>query len=701
MDIFETCRHINELIYTQHDAEARDTLIKLLDWHQQNNIEYTEVVNSLIRSVGLYPYLDPKTASWDDGFVYDAFSVDVGGGEQVTLHREQSGLLKRLINGESLALSAPTSFGKSFVIDSFITIKKPNNVLIIVPTLALVDETRRRIHKKFAHDYRIITTTSVEPALEKNIFIFPQERAISCSDKIGDLDLLVVDEFYKASGLFDKERSAALIRAILKFSARAKQRYFLAPNIARLIDNQFTKGMDFLRLDFNTVFLETHSLYPEIGKDALKKSEALVEILRAAKGKSLVYAGTYSGIAEVSNILLDRLPASGSPLLTSFKEWLDLNYGANWELPRLIARGIGVHNGQLHRSLSQIQIRLFEEPKGITTLVSTSSIIEGVNTSAENVILWRNKNGKSKLTDFEYRNIIGRSGRMFRHFVGKVYVLEEPPQSTENQLALELPDSLVGLSGVGESDVQMSDSQIEKSRSYSAGMADLLGLDYEGLRRLPLQSSDTTLLMKIATEIRNNLQEWRGLGYFNSPDANEWSSKLLYQIINFVPGGWDIEYGKFVSFIRICARSWVATFEELLDELAEWDIGIDQLFKLERNLTYKLASLLGDVNVIHRAINEDNHIDISPFVFRCSNAFLPVTVFQLEEYGLPRMISKKIHAAGILNFENDALTLESAIRELVSAKDRLLELKSEMFSDFDRYIIAYFYDGIGELGSVK
>lgn len=60
-------------------------------------------------------------------------------------------------------------------------------------------------------------------------------------------------------------------------------------------------------------------------------------------------------------------------------------------------------------------------------MVSTSSIIEGVNTQAEQVVVWSNKNGSCKFDYFTYRNIIGRAGRMFKYFVGKVYLLEEPP----------------------------------------------------------------------------------------------------------------------------------------------------------------------------------------------------------------------------------------------------------------------------------
>src|SRR3546814_4872573 len=87
-------------------------------------------------------------------------------------------------------------------------------------------------------------------------------------------------------------------------------------------------------------------------------------------------------------------------------------------------------------------VRLFEEADGLENLISTSSIIEGVNTSAENVIIWANKNGRPRLNDFTYRNIVGRGGRMFRHFIGKVFLLEEPPAPEATQLTLEFTDDL-------------------------------------------------------------------------------------------------------------------------------------------------------------------------------------------------------------------------------------------------------------------
>jgi hypothetical protein len=407
--VFEKCHSINALLISNKEKEARQELIQLLDFHDSNKLDYIPLVNHLIRETGLFPYLEPKTSDWQERFIYNAFKVDVGESEPLTLHREQSFLLKKLLEGKNIAVSAPTSFGKSFVIDAYIKIKKPNNVLIIVPTLALTDETRRRLYRKFANEYKIITTSDVELA-NKNIFIFPQERAMNYYNIVESFDIMIIDEFYKAGYKFDKERSPSLVRAMIKLGSKSKQKYYLAPNISGLEINPFTEDMEFIRLDFNTVFLEKFELYNQINNNQ-EKSEMLLGILEKSDGKSLIYAGTYSNIESLSTLFLTKYLVLENPLLLMFSNWLGKNYDVNWSLTNLIRRGFGVHNGRLHRSLSQIQVRLFEEEKGIKNLISTSSIIEGVNTSAENVIIWRNRKGSAKLDDFTYKNIIGRGGK--------------------------------------------------------------------------------------------------------------------------------------------------------------------------------------------------------------------------------------------------------------------------------------------------
>ena len=159
MEHFEDLSAVNDLVEQGREGDAREQLILLLDKLKRSGGQYSPLINHLIREVGLFPYLKEESASWQDRFAVNAFKVDVGEEDPRPLHREQSALLSKLLDGESVAVSAPTSFGKSFVIDAFISIAKPNVVLIIVPTIALMDEARRRLQRKFSDEYRIVTTT--------------------------------------------------------------------------------------------------------------------------------------------------------------------------------------------------------------------------------------------------------------------------------------------------------------------------------------------------------------------------------------------------------------------------------------------------------------------------------------------------------------------------------------------------------------
>src|SRR5580692_10259616 len=95
--IFESCHTINALLQSGKDNAAREELIKLLDYHSTNELQYTPLVNHLIRQTGLFPYLNSETSNWEERYIYDVFKVNVGEENPVTLHREQSSLLKYLL----------------------------------------------------------------------------------------------------------------------------------------------------------------------------------------------------------------------------------------------------------------------------------------------------------------------------------------------------------------------------------------------------------------------------------------------------------------------------------------------------------------------------------------------------------------------------------------------------------------------------
>jgi hypothetical protein len=691
-DVFENCRKINNYILDNNEEDARSALIQLLNTKDIRDSEYSMLINHLIRQTGLYPYLDSSNCLWDDRFTIEAFKVPIGFNEPVVLHREQSSLLKQLLNGRNIVVSAPTSFGKSFIIDAFIALKKPNNIVIIVPTIALMDETRRRIYRKFSDQYKIITTSDSELS-DKNILIFPQERALSYINILKNIDILIIDEFYKISKKFDKERFSALYKTVLELSKIAKQRYFLAPNITSIPDNPVTLGMEFInKLNFNTVVLKTHRTYENITNE-VEKGNAVVNILEDNKTKTLVYAGNFTEINKVVNILIDKLPAKNSILLDSFSDWLKENYYSGWSLATLIRRGVGVHNGRLHRSLSQIQIKLFEETNGLDTIISTSSIIEGVNTSAEVVVLWRNRNGGSRLNDFTYKNIIGRGGRMFKHFIGQVYLLEEPPQESSSQLEIRFPDELLGNYDNPNVLSEMTFEQRKKNDDVRKKIIAHIGNKNYFLiaNRNLLQTTSNVIILKILDSLKNDKNKWNGLSYLNSDNPESWGS-LLYNVIKFIRR--EDRDRVYINFIKVLSYNWKKSIPELLNRLNKNGDNVDaeKFFMLERTVTYNISSLLNDINVLYNMCFDKN-IDISPFVFKLSHAFLPKTVYQLEEFGLPRMISRKLHKFNIINFE----LLEQDIYKTLDTLNCIgidNILKKINPTEIEKYILHYFFEGV-------
>ncbi|MEY4695892.1 MAG: hypothetical protein RIT14_320, partial [Pseudomonadota bacterium] len=471
-------------------------------------------------------------------------------------------------------------------------------------------------------------------------------------------------------------------------------------NIKKLSDNAFTRDMEFMELlDFNTVFLKKIEIFKEIGKNESMKGDELLKIISPRSAKSLIYAGTYSEIRKISELVIGRMDVVDRPHTVHFARWLRANYQADWSMADLAERGVGVHNGRMHRCLSQLQTRLFEHEKGFDSIVSTSSIIEGVNTSAQNVIVWKSKLGRSNLKDFTYKNIIGRGGRMFKYFVGQIYLLDAPPSEEDTQLEIEFPDSILGTLDETKDRESLTDKQVERVIEYKRQMSDIIGSD--NFSRLKngnlLQDSDADFLLNLANDLKNNSDDWRGFGYLNSQNPADWE-RMLYKVVGLKPAGWDTQWSKVISVTKALAGNWETEIPQILKQISLQGIDIEEFFQIERAITYKLAALLSDTNELHKILVNPT-VDIGGFIGRVSHAFLPPAVYHLEEYGLPRMIARKIHRAGLVDFSSSGLDLGSAISTFQSlGLDAILKVGT--LTAFDRYVVRFFFDGISPDESV-
>ena len=377
-------------------------------------------------------------------------------------------------------------------------------------------------------------------------------------------------------------------------------------------------------------------------------------------------------------------------ILNAFSEWIAKNYGSQYQLHSLVKKGIGIHNGQIHRSLSQLQVKLFEREDGLTNMVSTSSIIEGVNTQAKNVILWSVKNGTSSIDYFTYRNIIGRAGRMFRYFVGNVYLLEMPPEAENTTLELEFPDDVVRSLDGNNPGVRLNNQQFLLIKSYQDEMATLLGSNvWNSLYSNPqIKSCNPTLLKAIALKIKQNPNWPRNYDALTRRNTWDWRFAIedVIDIANIR------RKGQVKTYACLASNGWSVTIPHIYNLVSKYGITMEDMFDYERKISFNFASVLSIINLIKQAVYS-NTPDISEFIHRASNAFLPKLVFQLEEYGLPRMISKKIHSSRVINLD-DSIEISTVIDKFKGIGLNNLLVFVNGLDDFDRFIIKYFYQGI-------
>lgn len=350
------------------------------------------------------------------------------------------------MSGKNVIASAPTSFGKSLLIEEVVASNKYKNIVIIQPTLALLDETRLKM-LKYNGRYKMILRTSQPPSKDKgNIFLLTAERVMEY-EELPHIDFLIIDEFYKLSLRRVDDRANTLNNAFLKIVNKYNCKfYFLGPNIDA-ISNGFAEKYNavFYKSDFSLVDCNVINLYSKINwttsdqQNDKQKIKLLCNLLDSLKDEqTLIYCSTPARARRFAKAYLDHLIESSDLTQNSLPliEWIDKNISSKWSLSKGLQQKIAIHDGSLQRHIATSIIRYFNEGK-LRCIFCTSTIIEGVNTSAKNVVLFDGKKGGKDIDFFDYSNIKGRSGRLMVHYIGKIFNFCVPPE--KETIVIDIP----------------------------------------------------------------------------------------------------------------------------------------------------------------------------------------------------------------------------------------------------------------------
>lgn len=644
--------------------------------------EHGAVLDGLIRSVGLFPYLDPDSLSLADFIAYEVHRPDQMGAS-IVFHRAQAHVYQLLMAGENIALSAPTSFGKSLVIDAVIASRKFKNIVIVVPTLALIDETRRRLVERFRSIFKVITHPS-QAREERNIFVLTQERVLEEGDW-SFVDFFVIDEFYKLSpGREDGQRSAMLNQAFYLLAKSNAQFYMLGPSISGITEqNHLNIELRFIHEPgYHTVATEIHRM--RFGEDEF---ETLVELCQDFDTPTIIFCRSPNRASEVARRLVSAGIGADVDTEVEMCKWIDNNFHSEWHFRQALANGIGVHHGRIPRSLGQYVVRSFNSGS-LRFLVCTSTLIEGVNTRARNIVVFDNAINQEQIDLFTFNNIKGRSGRMFQHFVGHVYVFHDDPQT-------ELPfvDVPVFSQSSDSADsliVQFDEEDLtEESRERREEFQNQTDLSFAIIQenRGVDPSSQIDAARRIASESSSFKQ---GLAWNGIPTYQQLRqlSDLMWDHFD----GRSLGRGSVLSPSQLTYLIWnlrdrLTTRQLILNQInnpqfpTEPDIATTRVLDFIRLwATIHFPRLLRTLGNIQRDVLSRESLPTGNYDFFASQVeslFLNPAIVAIDEFGIPIEVGRKLAAA----FSSDR-DLDAAIAVLNN-----LDLQSTQLSEFERSLV--------------
>lgn len=356
-----------------------------------------------------------------------------------TLTKDQKKLFDIFQEQKRLIVSAPTSFGKSRIIQEIIIHNEYKNILIVLPTIALLNETFTRFkdnkilsNRKYSI-YNSLGTKDLEFNKENNIFILTPEKTGLLLDKHPYLifDFFTMDEIYKIQG--EDDRSKVFTDCLYRLSKiRNIHFYLIGPYFSgfspRFIEYSKSRFEPFSseivqKDDYDIDSIPVNESYTINGQRIKKLTDIkrnLRNIFKVLDEQTLIYRGKQKYYAELTaKYLIDYKKREVSSELI---DYISENISNRWTLVSCLKAGIAFHHGALPKYIQTEIIDSFNNGE-LDVIVCTSTITEGVNTTAKNVIIYDNFKGETELSGFDIKNIKGRAGRFLHHFIGNIYSL--------------------------------------------------------------------------------------------------------------------------------------------------------------------------------------------------------------------------------------------------------------------------------------
>jgi hypothetical protein len=418
--------------------------------------------------------------------------------QDILLNKLQFRLLETIRNSDFVSFSAPTSAGKSFVLNHYILEflqgrSQHTTIVCLVPTRALIDEFESKLqgHVKLLVEKPIVTSLPQLPEgwREKScIFVFTQERLqwLMNEEKNFSANLLIIDEAQKVGDgprgillqqvIEDLIGQSPKIRVI--FSSPMAQNPEIFERAAPAKASPQSLSADQVTVNQNQIWVTEHpddSSVRSIGlilrdsvvplgltrlpfrpTDEKKKMAFVVHALGDNRGGNLVYANGPAEAEDVGGLLADLVgvPEPDEELQELIRLVKKVIH-PKFVLAKLLQHGVACHYGNMPLIVRSEIERLFRAAK-IKYLVCTSTLMEGVNLPAKSIFVRGPERGQHKpMTDIDFWNLGGRAGRLGQEFQGNIICVDpleervwpKPPPKHRVKYKIERALDIVAASG--------------------------------------------------------------------------------------------------------------------------------------------------------------------------------------------------------------------------------------------------------------
>lgn len=341
---------------------------------------------------------------------------------------EQHNAVRQLLESSSdtLAYIAPTSFGKSSLISTFLLQKKFLKIGIIVPTKSLLMQTFKNI-KKLNLDYKIILHDEMYDNQDKFIGVLTQERATRLINKGGYFDILFIDEAHKIFEYNNDNSRGLILSRLIKInkSKNDKQKIiYLSP----LIGNKDNLKLDNIEtidsyevkhnLKCEDIFLFEDNIIRQYdkftGEYLPPKNQNISEfsyIKQSSKNKNFLFHYSPNKIEMLANELSEEdifedieIDHEIQKIIDTLQEEVHEDFYIN----TTIHKGIVYIHAKMPNIIKEYLEYQFSQIDKFKYIIANSVILEGINLPIDNLYIMSTdyQNGKDLV------NLIGRVNRL-------------------------------------------------------------------------------------------------------------------------------------------------------------------------------------------------------------------------------------------------------------------------------------------------